>query len=166
MPSAYPINYSAPPTYYSISVPPAPPAVDWGAVFKKEKEDFMARFRTNYYNSHGTLPTTEEEEMAYTQFLQAQTASMNNSYNTQWDSSSSYNYDSGSSSSSTSSSSSSTITSRSPRSCGLCGGKGTIVDTVPTFGIIEKEYCSTCGETVYNGHYHKTCKVCHGTGFE
>lgn len=156
VPSTYPASYNYMPTYYQLDIPVTPPSIDWGEYFKKEKEDFISKFRANYYTSHGKMPTEEEEELAFTQYLQARNSSISNNNSTQWSNSSS----------SSSTSSSSTTSSKPVRRCGLCGGTGTTVESVATFGIVEKEYCSTCGKTVYNGHYHKTCSLCHGTGFE
>lgn len=31
---------------------------------------------------------------------------------------------------------------------------------------MEKKYCSECGQTVFQGHYHIDCPYCHGTGYE
>lgn len=50
------------------------------------------------------------------------------------------------------------------RKCGICGGKGTVIDDVANFGIDTHPYCEECGKTVTSGHYHKTCSRCHGKG--
>ena len=57
-----------------------------------------------------------------------------------------------------------TRSSSNKRKCGICGGKGTVIDDVPNFGIDTHPYCEECGKTVTSGHYHKTCSRCHGKG--
>ena len=166
--NAIPISYSTPYTSPMSFVAPtfsAPvvPKIDWdewAKNYEAEKESFLAAYRENFKASNGRIPNKEEEDLAFLQYLQAKNASMSNNINS---SSSSiydtYNY-------STSSSSGTSTSTVSSRRCGLCGGTGTTVESVPTFGIVEKEYCSTCGKMVYSGHYHQTCKLCHGTGME
>lgn len=60
-----------------------------------------------------------------------------------------------------------TVTSSSSgqRKCGVCGGKGSIVEYTAHYGIDERPYCDECGKTVTSGHYHKTCSHCYGTGY-
>lgn len=48
--------------------------------------------------------------------------------------------------------------------CGICGGKGSTVEYAPTYGIADEKWCDDCAKKVVNGHYHKTCTYCHGTG--
>ncbi len=49
--------------------------------------------------------------------------------------------------------------------CGLCGGSGRVATTdgVPSFG--NTKYCSECGKTVPDNHYHTTCPSCKGKGW-
>lgn len=49
--------------------------------------------------------------------------------------------------------------------CGLCGGSGRVstTDGVPSFG--NTKYCSECGKTVPDNHYHTTCPSCKGKGW-
>lgn len=54
--------------------------------------------------------------------------------------------------------------SRSPKTCGLCGGKGTIAKSGTTFGLSDKKWCSECGKEVSVGHYHENCPSCNGAG--
>lgn len=80
---------------------------------------------------------------------------------------SSYTYSSGSSySSSSSSTNTSTTSTRTPKTCGLCDGKGWTPTTkgVSTFGSNEKKWCSGCGKNVPINHYHETCPSCKGKG--
>ena len=53
---------------------------------------------------------------------------------------------------------------RTPKTCGLCDGKGTIAQTGTTFGLSGTEWCSECGKTVSVGHYHEKCPSCNGAG--
>ena len=48
--------------------------------------------------------------------------------------------------------------------CGLCGGSG---KTVKTDGISfgNTKYCSECGKTVPDSHYHSNCESCGGKGW-
>lgn len=64
------------------------------------------------------------------------------------------------------SSGNSSIGSSSNNRCGVCGGKGTVVEYTSTYGISTKKYCSDCGKEVAAGHYHKTCTLCHGKGYK
>lgn len=70
-------------------------------------------------------------------------------------------------------SSPSTSTSGNPRdpitfsdhTCGLCGGKGTIIDNGgTTFGLDKTKYCSECGQNVSLSHRHIQCPSCSGKG--
>ena len=48
--------------------------------------------------------------------------------------------------------------------CGLCGGTGRVVKTDGiSFG--NTKYCSECGKTVPDNHYHTTCPSCKGKGW-
>lgn len=48
--------------------------------------------------------------------------------------------------------------------CGLCGGSGEVIENNATsFG--NTKYCSKCGKTVPDSHYHKTCPSCGGKGW-
>lgn len=49
--------------------------------------------------------------------------------------------------------------------CGLCGGSGRVATTdgVTSFG--KTKYCSECGKTVPDNHYHTTCPSCKGKGW-
>ena len=48
--------------------------------------------------------------------------------------------------------------------CGVCGGSGRVVKTDgPSFG--NTKYCSECGRTVPDNHYHTTCPSCQGKGY-
>ena len=59
-----------------------------------------------------------------------------------------------------------TYTSRTPKKCGYCGGKGWVPTTegVTNFGSSKKKYCAECGEMVPLNHYHKQCPSCQGKG--
>ena len=52
----------------------------------------------------------------------------------------------------------------SPQRCLACKGKGTIeaYNYSPISGF---KYCPTCGIDRPNGHYHKTCPGCYGSGW-
>ena len=54
----------------------------------------------------------------------------------------------------------------SKRKCGVCGGKGSIVEYTAGFGLSTRKYCSDCGKDVDGTHYHKTCTSCHGKGYK
>ena len=48
--------------------------------------------------------------------------------------------------------------------CGLCNGTGRVIETNGTsFG--NTKYCSECGKTVPDSHYHTTCPSCKGKGY-
>lgn len=48
--------------------------------------------------------------------------------------------------------------------CGLCGGSGEVIENNATsFG--NTKYCSKCGKTVPDSHYHTICPSCKGTGW-
>ena len=53
--------------------------------------------------------------------------------------------------------------------CPLCHGNKTIVreSGVPTYGMGDRRYCSTCGKTYWasSGHSHIPCTQCHGKGY-
>ncbi len=50
--------------------------------------------------------------------------------------------------------------------CKWCNGSRRISkDDGFSLGM-EKKYCSECGQTVFQGHYHIDCPYCHGTGYE
>lgn len=74
------------------------------------------------------------------------------------------------SSNNTSSGSSTTSTpptsTRTPKQCGLCDGKGWTPTTkgVSNFGLDDKKWCSGCGKNVPINHYHETCPSCKGKG--
>ena len=59
---------------------------------------------------------------------------------------------------------SNTHSTRTPKTCGACGGKGWIASTrgVASFGL--EKWCSECGKTVPSSHYHETCPSCNGKG--
>lgn len=50
--------------------------------------------------------------------------------------------------------------------CGLCNGKGSIVEYTSNYGISDRKYCEECGKTVDSTHYHKTCSRCGGKGYK
>ena len=52
------------------------------------------------------------------------------------------------------------------KKCRFCNGRGWNVESVASFGLAEKEYCSQCGKTMMSNHYHKTCIHCDGNGYE
>lgn len=66
---------------------------------------------------------------------------------------------------STGGSSHSGVNTRTPKTCGLCGGKGWIVSTkgVPDFGT-GNVWCKECNQSVPPNHYHETCPSCNGKG--
>lgn len=48
--------------------------------------------------------------------------------------------------------------------CGLCGGSGEVIETNGiSFG--NTKYCSKCGKTVPDSHYHTICPSCKGKGW-
>ena len=48
--------------------------------------------------------------------------------------------------------------------CGLCGGSGEVIENNATsFG--NTKYCSKCGKTVPDSHYHTICPSCKGKGW-
>lgn len=48
--------------------------------------------------------------------------------------------------------------------CGVCGGTGRVVENnAVSFG--NTKYCSECGKTVPDSHYHTTCPSCKGKGY-
>ena len=57
------------------------------------------------------------------------------------------------------------VNTRTPKTCGLCGGKGWIVSTkgVPDFGT-GNVWCKECNQSVPPNHYHETCPSCNGKG--
>ena len=61
-------------------------------------------------------------------------------------------------------SSSNTYSTRSPQTCGACGGKGWIPETkgVASFGL--DKWCNECNKKVETNHYHATCPSCKGKG--
>lgn len=73
-------------------------------------------------------------------------------------------YSSSSTSSNRSNNSQSGSVAKPKQKCGICGGKGSIVEYAPNYGIAEEKWCDECGKKVAAGHYHKTCTYCHGTG--
>lgn len=52
----------------------------------------------------------------------------------------------------------------SKQKCGLCGGKGSIIEYTSNYGINNNPYCEECGKNVVSGHYHKVCPRCGGKG--
>ena len=50
------------------------------------------------------------------------------------------------------------------KTCGRCGGKGTIIEYAANFGINTNPWCEKCGKNVTSGHYHQTCPQCKGNG--
>jgi len=48
--------------------------------------------------------------------------------------------------------------------CGFCGGKGSTIEYTANYGIKKDFYCDECKKTVTNGHYHRKCTHCNGTG--
>ncbi len=48
--------------------------------------------------------------------------------------------------------------------CGFCSGKGSTVESTANYGIKKDFYCDECQKTVTNGHYHRKCTHCNGTG--
>lgn len=69
-----------------------------------------------------------------------------------------------SSSSSTSTGSTTGGTTTKTHKCGLCGGSGRTVKTDGlSFG--NNKYCSECGKTVGDYHYHSKCESCGGKGY-
>ena len=57
----------------------------------------------------------------------------------------------------------STPTQQNTHKCGLCGGSGRVVENTTSFG--NTKYCSECGKTVSDSHYHTTCPSCKGKGY-
>lgn len=55
-------------------------------------------------------------------------------------------------------------TSKAKSKCGACGGRGTTIEYTANYGIKKDFYCDECGKTVTNGHYHRTCTMCGGSG--
>ena len=53
---------------------------------------------------------------------------------------------------------------RAPKTCGACGGKGWIPETkgVASFGL--DKWCNECNKNVGSNHYHATCPSCNGKG--
>lgn len=53
---------------------------------------------------------------------------------------------------------------RTPKTCGACGGKGWIPETkgVASFGL--DKWCNECNKNVASNHYHATCPSCNGKG--
>lgn len=48
--------------------------------------------------------------------------------------------------------------------CGLCGGSGEVIENnAISFG--NTKYCSKCGKTVPDSHYHTICPSCKGKGW-
>ena len=60
---------------------------------------------------------------------------------------------------------SNTHSTRTPKTCGACDGKGWIPETkgVASFGLDDK-WCSECNKQVAANHYHATCPSCKGKG--
>lgn len=58
----------------------------------------------------------------------------------------------------------SNYSSRTPKTCGLCNGKGTIAKSGTTFGLSGTKWCGECGKEVSVGHYHENCPSCNGAG--
>lgn len=57
-----------------------------------------------------------------------------------------------------------TSTSAKTHKCGLCNGTGrTIKTNGASFG--KTKYCSECGKTVPDYHYHSACESCKGKGY-
>ena len=50
------------------------------------------------------------------------------------------------------------------KTCGRCGGKGTIIEYAANLGINTNPWCEKCGKNVTSGHYHQTCPQCKGNG--
>ncbi|MCC8118245.1 MAG: hypothetical protein LIP09_05790 [Bacteroidales bacterium] len=99
---------------------------------------------------------------AYEMSQQSKQQSTRSSSSSSSSSSGGFSYSSYDSSSSSSNNSSTT---KSQSKCGLCGGKGFTVESVISFGLAEKEYCSECGKTMMSNHYHKKCTQCGGNGY-
>lgn len=59
-----------------------------------------------------------------------------------------------------------TTPTRTPRTCGLCNGRGTVGtdEGVSNYGSDKKKWCADCRTYVYLNHYHKTCPSCNGRG--
>lgn len=55
-------------------------------------------------------------------------------------------------------------TSKQAGKCGFCGGKGSIIEYTANYGIKKDFYCDECQKNVTNGHYHRKCTHCNGTG--
>ncbi|MBO4593205.1 MAG: SEL1-like repeat protein [Bacteroidaceae bacterium] len=65
-----------------------------------------------------------------------------------------------------SSSSSPSSTGRTPKTCGLCNGRGNVPtdDGIPDFGSKAMKWCKECNKNVYLNHWHKPCPSCGGKG--
>lgn len=64
----------------------------------------------------------------------------------------------------TSNGSTGTTTQPKTHKCGLCNGTGRVINTDGTsFG--NTKWCSECGKTVPDYHYHTTCPSCKGKGY-
>lgn len=117
---------------------------------QQEESDFKRRYRESYRQSTGQMPTEEQVNNAYSNYLAGK-----------------YGNGGGSISSSTSSSSGSDPVQYESVACGTCGGTGTIVkNDTPTMGISNTRHCSICNKTVSGSHYHAPCPVCHGSKTE
>ena len=67
-------------------------------------------------------------------------------------------------SSNTSSNNGTSHQSRTPKTCGLCEGKGWIAETKGVASFGDEKWCSECNKTVPANHYHVTCPSCKGAG--
>lgn len=50
------------------------------------------------------------------------------------------------------------------RDCGVCSGKGWIVEYATDYGNNWMKYCPKCKKDMLTNHYHANCKNCNGTG--
>ena len=55
-------------------------------------------------------------------------------------------------------------TSKTLKTCGLCNGKGWILETKGVASFGNEKWCDQCKKNVPANHYHATCPSCQGTG--
>ncbi len=107
----------------------------------------------------GTLATTAATVYAASQYNKQQSRSVSNSGSDMLSSNSSSAGDDNDNENYTSKSAT-----KKPGKCGLCAGKGYLVEYAADFGIKEYEYCDECGKNMQTTHWHKSCPGCHGSG--
>lgn len=108
----------------------------------------------------GTLATTAATVYVAVEQNKKQSRSASKSSSSSTSSSS----DNSSSGSNEATSSPSPSSSQKNEKCGLCGGKGYLVEYTASYGIVEYEYCDECGKKMQTTHWHKKCQQCGGSG--